>query len=201
MTAERHHRRSIRLQGYDYSSAGAYFVTICANARAYGHTPLLFGKIVGGEMRLNEAGRIVEEEWRLSATLRTEIELDECVVMPNHVHGIVIINEHRDHPPQYENAAVPSVGAYGHTPLRSPSKTIGAMIRGFKSSATKRINQLRGTPGIPVWQRNYYEHVIRNEDSLDRIRLYIAENPARWAYDRENPEAASVESEEKWEVA
>jgi hypothetical protein len=74
------------------------------------------------------------------------------------------------------------------------------IVRGLKTFSSRHINESRQTPGVPVWQRNYYEHVIRNEDSLDRIRLYIAENPARWAYDRENPEASSVETKERWEV-
>jgi REP element-mobilizing transposase RayT len=147
---------------------------------------------------------IVEDEWRRSERLRDEIVLDEWVVMPNHVHGIVIVDHERhESSPTRATALVSSsasVGAYGHTPLRSPSKTIGAMIRGFKSSATKRINEQRGTPGVPVWQRNYYEHVVRDEDSIERIRLYIAENPAKWAYDRENPEADPKGTREKWAV-
>jgi putative transposase len=205
-----HRRRSLRLPGYDYGSAGAYFVTVCAAVGANGHAPRPFGEVIGGEMRLSDAGRIVADEWRLSATLRVELVLDEWIVMPDHVHGIVIIDHGRcELSPTRETVSASSsvvgasssvvgasssvvgasssvVGAYGHTPLRSPSKTIGAMIRGFKSSATKRINALRGTPGVPVWQRNYYEHIVRDEDSLDRIRRYITENPAHWTDDPEN---------------
>jgi REP element-mobilizing transposase RayT len=170
----RHHRRSIRLQGYDYSQSGTYFVTICTKARA-----CLFGEVVDGEMVLNPAGTIVDDEWRLSAVLRDELELDEWVVMPNHVHGIVVVDTFR--------MGDRAVGAYGHTPLRSPSKTVGAMVRGFKSAATKRINELRHRPRVPVWQRNYYEHIIRDDDDLSRIRQYILDNPSQWAFDRENP--------------
>ena len=178
---DRHHRRSIRLRGYDYAQAGAYFVTICAKDRE-----CLFGEVVDGEIVLNPIGKIVDDEWRLSATLRDEIELDEWVVMPNHVHGVVVIDTSRrgDRP----------VGAYSHTPLRSPSKTVGAMVRGFKSAATRRINELRGTPRVPVWQRNYYEHIIRDDDALNRIRQYIIDNPAQWASDRENPAVVDAEA-------
>jgi REP element-mobilizing transposase RayT len=167
--ADVHHRRSLRLNGYDYSAAGAYFVTICAHGRE-----CLFGEIVDGEMRGNDFGLIVEAEWKRSAEIRSEIELGEFVVMPNHFHGIARIADF--------------VGAYGHTPLhatpfRSPSKTIGAMIRGFKAAVTTQINQLRGTPHVPVWQRNYHEHIIRNDSDYRRIAEYIATNPHYWVGD------------------
>lgn len=174
-----HHRRSIRLQGYDYSRAGAYFVTICAHNRE-----CLFGDIIDGEMRLNDFGRIVAAEWIRSGELRSEIETGEYVVMPNHFHGIVMIDD--------------TVGANGirpvlHTPatngrFRSPSKNVGSMVRGFKSSVTKQINVIRNTPDIPVWQRNYYEHVIRDDADYTRIAEYVADNPCRWAEDRLHPD-------------
>jgi REP element-mobilizing transposase RayT len=174
-----HHRRSIRLPRYDYSSAGAYFVTLCTHERQ-----CLFGEIVDGEMRLNDFGRIVTAEWIRSGELRAEIEIGEYVVMPNHFHGIVMIDD--------------TVGANGirpvsHTPdtngrFRSPSKNIGSMVRGFKSSVTKQINVIRNTPDIPVWQRNYYEHVIRNDADYTRIAEYVADNPRRWAEDTLHPD-------------
>lgn len=175
-----HRRKNIRLTGYDYASEGAYFVTIVT----HGREPL-FGKVVDGEMVLNECGRIVAEEWERSASIRAEIEIDEFVVMPNHFHAIVNIIQPNswidDHP----------VGAYGHTPLqqstfRSPSRTLGALVRGFKSSVTTRINLLRGMPGVPVWQRNYYDRVIRSDREYEDIATYIANNPANWVSDREN---------------
>jgi Transposase and inactivated derivatives len=172
---EKHHRHSIRLKEYDYTQVGAYFVTICTWGRE-----CLFGEIVDGEMRLNECGHIVTNEWARSCEIRQEIELDEWIIMPNHVHGIVIIT---------------NVGAHGRAPLQHDNtvlhrkpRSLSSFIAGFKSSATKRINETRGLPGVPVWQRNYYEHVIRNEESLNEIRQYIAENPMRWAEDEENPE-------------
>jgi REP element-mobilizing transposase RayT len=132
-------------------------------------------------MPLNDAGKIVADEWTKTAEIRQEIEMDEWVVMPNHLHGIVVITGD-------------SVGAHGHASLqkrqgpgdralcRSP-KSIGAMIAGFKSATTKRINEFRQTPGVKLWQRNYCEHVIRNEHDLAEIREYIHNNPLKWESD------------------
>ena len=175
-TTERSGRRSIRLRDYDYSQFGAYFVTICTHDRA-----CIFGNIVDGEMCLNAIGEITAEEWTKSERVRGEIELDEWIVMPNHLHGIVWITHNSDNR---------NVGATGRSPLPSGPKprSIGAMVAGFKSAATKRINTILGTPGAPVWQRNYYEHVIRNEDALDRIRQYIRDNPSKWQDDPDNPD-------------
>ncbi len=179
-TPDLHHRRSIRLKEYDYSQAGAYFITICTHQREN-----LFGKIVDGEMKLNEFGQIAHEEWHKTALIRGEIDLDEFVIMPNHFHGIVIIHE----PVRaYHNKIV---RAYGHTPLptpnpakfESPSRTLGAMVRGFKSAVTTQINQKRCTPGNPVWQRNYWEHIIRDEKDLYNAQAYILNNPIQWEND------------------
>jgi putative transposase len=174
---ERHHRWSIRLQGYDYSQAGAYFVTMCAWERE-----CLFGAVTAeGNLQLNECGQIVDEEWLRTPEIRPQVALDAYVIMPNHFHALLVI--------------VGTVGAYCNTPLQktdsprlqSPSQTVGAIVRGFKSAATKQINLLRQTPGIPVWQRNYYERVIRDEAELNSTRQYIASNPTRWADDQDNP--------------
>ncbi len=167
---EKPHRRSTRLRDYDYSRAGAYFITVCTRGRKS-----LFGVVKDGEVALNELGRIAEEEWRKSAQVRIEIDLDAWVVMPSHIHGIVIIADER-------RRADRPVARGGLRP-----RSLGAMMAGFKSAATKRINTMRGTPGTPVWQRNYYEHIIRNESALDRIRQYIADNPVGWSEDPENP--------------
>ncbi|HOK59079.1 MAG TPA: hypothetical protein PKZ07_19890 [Sedimentisphaerales bacterium] len=168
---QQHHRHSIRLKGYDYSLSGAYFVTICMYDRA-----CLFGAVVDGDMRLNDAGRVVYDVWNDLPNHYGYVELDAFVVMPNHVHGIIVI-----------------VGA-GLKPAPTESKPaptrhgLPEIIRGFKTFSSRRINELRGTPGMPVWQRNYYEHIIRNEESLHRIRSYIANNPIRWYLDQENPQ-------------
>jgi putative transposase len=188
-----HHRRSIRLKHYDYSQPGAYFVTICTHDRE-----CLFGEIVNNEMILNEYGKIVYEEWFLSTKIRNEIELyeNEFVVMPNHIHGIVWVNTN-------VMDVTHNVGATGRSPLQKhnrsniqnghlanydnphgpKNKSLSSFIAGYKSSVTKRINQIRQTQGIPVWQRNYYEHIIRNEIELNKIREYILKNPLNWETD------------------
>ena|ERR1051325_4356336 len=183
-----HHRHSTRLQTYDYTQAGAYFVTLCAHDRKH-----LFGEIVNGEMILNRTGRIVVEEWFKSAALRKEIRLDAFIVMPNHIHGIVLIDQIGD------------VGAHGRAPhsrmsqsvhdnqqssndpiLFRPRRSLGTFIAGFKSTVTSKVNNLQKTPGHPLWQRNYYDHIIRKEESLERIRHYIAHNPQNWDKDKNN---------------
>jgi putative transposase len=163
-------RRSIRLRGYDYSRAGAYFVTICTQNRE-----CLFGEIMNGEMRLNDAGRIVVDEWLKTAEIRAEIELDEWVVMPNHFHGKLVIADRRG-----TARRAPTVEQFG----RPVSGSIPTIIRSFKSAVTKRINDLRLTPGAKLWQRNYWEHIVRNEPELNRIREYIHNNPAQWKSDQ-----------------
>ncbi|MGQ9774011.1 transposase [Chloroflexus sp.] len=168
----KHHRRSIRLKGYDYAQPGAYFVTIVTHDRA-----CLFGDIVDDQMRLNQAGQMVEWTWYDLPNHVDNIELDAFVVMPNHVHGIIII----------VGAGAGSVGA-GSEPAPTPLPEI---VRQFKTFSARRVNQWRGMVGQPVWQRNYYEHIIRDETSLQRIREYIATNPNQWAADHENPAASA----------
>lgn len=173
-----HHRRSIRLQAYDYAQPGAYFLTICA----YGHT-CLFGEVVGAEMVLNEFGAILQEEWRKSAAVRAEIELGEFIIMPNHFHAIVhILENEKDLCSQRGNKA--SAAAAQNGPAK---RSIGALVAGFKSAAARRINEKRATPGAPVWQRNYWEHIIRDEKSYTAIAAYIASNPIQWQQDTLHP--------------
>ena len=179
---ETRRRRSIRLQDYDYALAGAYFITMVTQDRK-----CLFGEVVDGEIKLNDCGQTVQDEWEKSAQIRKEIELDAFVVMPNHVHGIVVITDRMGR-------------ATGRSSLQSgPAKrSLGAFVSGFKSVVTKRINAFQGLPGTPVWQRNYFEHVIRDENSLNRIRQYVLDNPARWEFDRENPATLKPESDYTW---
>ena len=171
MNNQHHNRRSIRLKGYDYSQAGVYFVTICTQNRQ-----CLFGDIVDGAMVLNNVGRIVENEWVKTERFRQNIKCDRFVVMPNHFHGIVEITESRR-----------GVLQYTPTTMQSPSQTIGAIVRGFKSAVTKQINMIRQTPGTKLWQRNYYEHIIRNKNDYNRIYEYIENNPLKWALDSLHP--------------
>jgi REP element-mobilizing transposase RayT len=170
-----HHRRSIRLAGYDYASEGGYYVTIVTQGRA-----CLFGEVVDGEMRLNDFGRIVHEEWYRTAKLRPNVEIleDEFVVMPNHVHGIVWIED--DGRGRGDRPVAPT------KPIGPTPKSIGSFVGGFKSSVTKRINALRYTPGAPIWQRNYYEHIINSEKDYENIVNYIDSNPLQWELDKEN---------------
>ncbi|WP_198513488.1 transposase [Confluentibacter lentus] len=242
-----HHRRSIRLKGYDYSQAGLYFITICCQDRA-----CLFGEIVVGtngirpEMKLNKYGEIAHNEWMKTPEIRNNVQLGEFVIMPNHIHGIIRLlgrgelhsphneNNNKLHSPENamdhssandnelhspanaikhssanDNKLHSSTNAMDHSPenamgimgentmgefdsqqimgefdspLRGPSHNIGAIVRGYKSSVTKQLNLLN--IGCTVWQRNYHEHIIRNEQSYQRISEYIINNPAKWNDDK-----------------
>jgi len=185
--ANSHDRRSIRLPYYDYAQAGAYFVTVCTESHA-----CWFGCVADGQMRLNRLGEIADECWREIPVHFADVELDAFIVMPNHVHGIIVITD---------ATGATSIRATHASPLRLPNgpkpRSIGTIIGSYKSAASKRINETRGTPGVrtthasplQVWQRNYYEHIIRSQESLNRIRQYVMDNPASWMLDRENPEA------------
>jgi len=183
-----HHRRSVRLQDYNYSQSGAYFVTLCTRERA-----CLFGEILDGAMQVNDAGRMVERCWLNIPNHFPHVNLDAFVVMPNHAHGVVIIG---DRPVGAKNLShLPKTNRPAQRPLGTLSKSIGSIIRGFKIGVTKWFRENRDTRA--VWQRNYYEHVIRSEESLIRIRQYIQDNPARWAFDRENPAAITSEGDDR----
>jgi len=192
---DRHNRRSIRLQGHDYSQAGVYFITICTQDRA-----CLFGDVVNGDMRLNDAGRIVQAVWYGLPNHHSGIGLDAFVVMPNHVHGVVVIGTAfvgAIHESPLQKQPLPTQSGPAHIADRR-RMLLSKIIGRFKMVSAKQINVLRETPGIPVWQRNYYEHVIRNEDYLNHIRQYILDNPLRWDLDRENPVAPAAEPENAW---
>lgn len=171
-----HKRHSIRINNYDYSSVGAYFITICAENRDN-----LFGRIENNKLILNKFGNIVENEWIKTSEIRKNVEIDDFIVMPNHFHGIIIISGINQGVSQY----APTKMHDTVNKLCSPSQTVGAIVRGFKASVTKKINILRDVYRQTVWQRNYFEHVIRNEYDLMRIREYIINNPANWETDSE----------------
>lgn len=194
-----HHRRSIRLREYDYSSVGAYFVTFCAHGRE-----CLFGDILDGDMRLNEAGRVAAEWWEKLPGKFPNVTLDEYVVMPNHFHGIICIVGAGSPRPMFANddvgAGFPrpvspeNQNLSGMTPenqggmtppLRKP--TLGQIVGFVKYQTTKQINIMRDNPGVPVWQRNYFERVIRDDAELAGIREYIHFNPSKWTEDDEYP--------------
>ena len=192
---QKHHRRSIRLKGYDYTQAGAYFVTLCIRNRE-----CLLGEIIQGVMHLSPFGRIVEKEWYRTATVRHNVELDAFVIMPNHIHGIIILTDTNRNPlratrrylpvcsPDFIERVAPTAGIMDKPLLKGPlSGSLGAMVGQFKSLSAKRINRLRQTPGVPVWQRDFYDHIIHREGSLHAIQRYIVENPLHWTDDAENP--------------
>jgi REP element-mobilizing transposase RayT len=169
----KHHRRSIRLRGYDYASPGRYYLTICTYERQF-----LFGEIVREQMRPSEIGAIAEECWNEIPQHFPRSALDVSVVMPNHLHGIIIVG---------------GVGARHGVSLSRPAAfgkavpgSLGTLVGLFKQAVTRRVRVRHGAR-IDVWHENYYEHIIRNEKELNRIWEYIRTNPLRWRYDVENP--------------
>ena len=224
------HRRSIRLRGYDYTQAGAYFVTIVIQDRA-----CMFGEVVDGHMRLNDAGRMVANEWGALCSRFINIDLDAFIVMPNHIHGVIVIAGTIG--PDGSTAGASLVGAQFTTGAETTGATVGAALVGAQSptgdivdivgaplvgaQSTRAIGASRATTRVAptlgkivgafkssttvaytrgfktqgwspfrgrLWQRNYFEHIVRNEESLHRIRQYIAGNPAHWTDDPENPQ-------------
>ncbi|MBI4962140.1 MAG: transposase [Desulfomonile tiedjei] len=178
--SERHNRRSIRLMDYDYSQSGAYFVTICTTDRAS-----VLGEISDGQVSLNELGEIVAETWQWLERHYEYLELDEWLVMPNHLHAIVVIGDSLCRGAS-GSALIP--GGSRTAPTAARRKPLGRLIGSFKTVSTKQINEIRKSPGMGLWQRNYYEHVIRSEKSLNAIREYIEANPFHWQDDPENPD-------------
>ena len=174
----KHRRRSIRLRGHDYSQTGAYFITICTHDRQ-----CQFGKIIDGEMMLNEYGKIVADEWINTSKIRTGIELDIWVVMPNHFHGIVVITRRGTARRAPTTCRAPAREQFG----KPVAGSLSTIVRAFKSAVTKRINETRHTPGEKIWQRNYWEHIVRDENEWQRIQQYILSNPAKWEMDRNYP--------------
>jgi REP element-mobilizing transposase RayT len=209
-----HHRRSIRLKGYDYTQAGAYFVTICSYQREE-----MFGVVKERKMNLNRAGQIVRAAWLDLPRHYTHVRLETFCAMPNHIHGVIVLVE--------GNAITKGRGGSGSTNERMPvvaqtcphevdgmlvdkggsgsmnstlpitSQTrpyeanvrhgLPEIVRAFKSFSARRINFIRHAIGSPVWQRNYFEHIIRNDTELKTICEYINANPLRWQEDSLNP--------------
>jgi putative transposase len=191
------HRRSIRLRGYDYSRAGAYFVTICTKNRE-----CLFGDVADGEMRMNDDGRMVQSAWEALPERYPGVGIDAWIVMPNHVHGIIILTPvvgagPRARPKPCARPTPRAVtgqpqGVGGQPQGVAPTYSLPDVVHRLKSLTTTHYRQgvlkmgWRPFAGT-VWQRNYYERVIRDADEMNRIREYIATNPAHWAEDENNP--------------
>jgi REP element-mobilizing transposase RayT len=161
-------RRTTRLAGYDYTQPGAYFVTICSYRKER-----ILSKISMETINLSPIGLIVDEELHRTSILRGDIVIDRYVIMPNHVHAIIQILE-----------GPTPVGAHRDAPLHRPGRSLGSIIGQFKGSVTLRVRKHNRDPDYRVWQRNYYEHVIRDEKDLNRIRRYIQDNPAQWHVDQ-----------------
>jgi putative transposase len=185
-------RRPQRLKNYNYSRAGGYFITICTARRM-----CLFGDIRNEEIYLNKFGEIVQICWRDLRRHYSHITFDAFVIMPNHVHGIIMVDELAGSGSRIFSAAVHENAGGETPPLRKPA-TLSQIIGYFKYQSSKQINGLRNMPRIPVWQRSFYDHVIRDEASLNRIREYIATNPLRWCLDRENPDAHGKDEFDTW---
>lgn len=159
------HRRSVRLRGYDYSLPGFYFLTICIQDKL----PIL-GRIANGRVLLYKAGEIVRRSWEMLPSRFPSVALDMFVVMPDHVHGTVRIAPGQT---RAQQTAPTQPGAQQAAPLH-------LIVRAFKSTSAVAINRLTGVSGRRVWQRNYYERIVRNQDELEKIRGYISQNPLRW---------------------
>ena len=185
--AEKHHRRSIRLRGYDYSSAGAYFVTMCTKDRKCD-----LGIMKNATVELSANGNVVHDVWMEIDEKFSDVELDEFAIMPNHLHGIVVIRDG----PSIRNRRRGLINQTPTTPtfqpinhqwilMKNPHQTLGKIVRFFKAKSSKLIRDF-GDRNF-TWQRNYYERVIRNHEELKRIRQYIINNPLQWELDNENP--------------
>ena len=202
---DKHNRRSIRLKGYDYSRPGFYYVTICTQDRVE-----RFGTVSDAKMVLNDAGKLVDAEWNRIPERYDHVVMDEYKIMPNHLHGILeIVRRGGVTPPSLNtgnpcegNPDTPNIGTSINTikpketvtntgavtaPLQSVPP-LGKVIGHFKYEITKTLNEIDGTPGRKVLQRGFHDHIIRNEEELNRIRRYIIDNPKNWAEDENNPE-------------
>ena len=143
----------------------------------------LFGGIVDAAIRLSPIGEIVRDEWLRSSDIRPDLELDEFAMMPNHLHGVVIFSGDTR---ALETPVLEPTGAHSRAPLQRAPRSLGSFISGFKATATQRVRRLGLADERPIFQRNYFERVVRNEREADRIRQYIIDNPARWSEDPEN---------------
>ncbi len=193
-------RRAMRLRDYDYTQPGAYFVTICVQ-----HRKCLFGTITDGKMRLNEIGQIVVECLNHIPQHFLSVELDAYVVMPNHIHGIIAWgislpgNPHLPDTTKDRRGFCLGVSSRSPRPSQNalnrinetPLPSLGKIIAYFKYQSTKRINQRYNTPGTRLWQRNYHDHIIRDDPDLQRLREYIQINPMKWELDQLHPDNPS----------
>lgn len=183
-------RKQTRLTGYDYSQNGVYFVTMCTQNRE-----CIFGDVVDGKMVLNDWGMVAKEEWEKSSTIRQDVIPGPHVVMPNHFHGIIDIVGVGCADPKLKNhdqksrKIIEQILQINGRAQRAPTGNtkLGAFVGGFKSVVTRRIREIQSDDLIKIWQRNYHEHIVRNDDEYGRVCEYIHSNPKNWNKDEENP--------------
>jgi len=171
-------RKSIRLKGHDYSKSNAFFVTICIK-----DSKIKPGEINDDKFLPNDYGLSVEESWHWLESHFDYVELDEYIIMPNHLHGVILVTDIR----RGGSRAAP-------TAKMPKTKPLGQLIGAFKTVSTKIINRMRNSSGVQIWQRNYFERIIRNEKELVKIREYISKNPVQWNIDKENPKDINCDS-------
>ena len=186
---EKHHRHSIRLKGYDYSQPGGYVVTIVTQNRE-----CLFGDVADGKMVLNGFGEIIEYYWQRLPQHFKHIKLDVFQIMPNHLHGIIIITDpnvgamhSRNEIVNQNRKSIRNASPLQKRPHGTQPGSLPAIVQNFESVTTRKINHIRKTPGQKLWQRNYWEHIIRDDNDFNRICEYIINNPLQWESDDENP--------------
>jgi REP element-mobilizing transposase RayT len=183
---EKHRRQSIRLKGYDYRSPGYYFITICCYKKE-----CFLGNIINNKMILNDWGRIVEKTWHDLPNHNPNVSLDAFIIMPNHIHGIIRL---------VGAGSKPALNMYdgSRADLESaPTKnhSLSEIVRQLKTFSTRRINEKINCVGTKIWQRNYFDHIIRDIKELKLTRQYIKINPHHWDRDVENPLNINTASE------
>jgi REP element-mobilizing transposase RayT len=188
---EKHHRRSIRLRGYDYRSDGAYFLTVCTRDRA-----CVFGSVTGPAVNLSRRGMIASNCWHDVPNHRPYVVLDQFIVMPNHVHGIFWIEDGLADDCRADTCV--ALHHHGNQHPRPPAGSVGAIVGSYKAAVSREINRLRPGAARDLWQPNYFEHVIRTDRGLEAAREYVRANPERWAADRQNPEGDGTDDVEQF---
>ena len=165
---------SMRYNGADYSAPGVYFITICTH-----HGARLFGTIINREMVTNQFGDIVWKVWRTLTDRFSQISLDTAIVMPNHFHGIIVVHDDVGNIENYEESPFP------FSRVERRKMTIPLVVGFFKMNSAKQINQIRGTKGSPVWQRNYFDRILRDDKDYDELSEYIFTNPQWWGIEKD----------------